>query len=300
MYLDKLELVDENVNRNLIQRIQNRFSQDEWFPLGFFAKKRLARVDFDNITIFYGGNGSGKSTLLSIIAEKLNLRRHAETALTGAFYDYCDGCTVRSKGLPPGSKMLTSEDVFKNIFDTRSTNNKITEQKADLEDSFEYGTNDFIYDDFDNSNLVSKKLVKRSFVEKNVGIKERQYSNGENALRFFKEQIQKKALYLLDEPENSMSPKFQLELKEYLEDCAQYNNCQFIIATHSPFILALSEAKIYALDDTPVTVRKWFDLPNIRLYQKFFNDHKHLFEIEDWDGKVKATAPKKVIATVKK
>ena len=279
-FIDKFELVDEAENKSLVQRIQNRYSRDEWFPLGFFAKKKLARVDFDNVTVFYGGNGSGKSTLLNLIAEKLNLRRHSEAALTGAFFDYCDACGIKGAKVPGGSKMLTSEDVFKNIFSTRAANNEINEKKSELEDMFDYGANDFIYDGFENSDLISKRRVKQTYVEKNVKAKERQYSNGENALRFFKAEIQKKALYLLDEPENSMSPKFQLELKDFLEDCAKTMGCQFIIATHSPFILAINDAKIYNLDDTPVTVQKWYNLKNIKLYYDFFSKHRDLFELE--------------------
>ena len=278
-FIDRFELPDEADN-SLAQKIKNRYSKDEWFPLGFFAKKKLSRVDFDNVTVFYGGNGSGKSTLLNLIAEKLNLRRHAETALTGAFFDYCDACNIKGVKMPGGSKMLTSEDVFKNIFETRTANTKINEQKSEFEDMFDYGANDFIYDGFDNSELVSKRRVKQIHIEKNVKAKERQYSNGENALRFFKAEIQKKALYLLDEPENSMSPKFQLELKDFLEDCAKAQGCQFIIATHSPFILAINDAKIYNLDDTPVTVQKWYNLKNIKLYYDFFTKHKDMFELD--------------------
>jgi len=285
--LDKFELINEDENKHLIQKIKNRYSKDEWFPIGFFAKKKLTRIDFEKVTIFYGGNGSGKSTLLNLIAEKLNLRRHAENAPTGAFYDFADLCKVKSKKIPGDSQILTSEDVFKNIFDTRASNNAITEKKSEYEEMFDYSANDSMYDGFENSELISKKLVKRSFVEKNTKIKQRQYSNGENALRFFKNEIQKKSLYLLDEPENSMSPKYQIELKKFLEACSAYDDCQLIIATHSPFILSITDAKVYSLDDIPVTVSKWYNLKNIKLYYDFFKKHGDLFELDNVDTKTK-------------
>jgi len=287
IYLDKFELVNEEEDKHLIQKIKNRYSRDEWFPIGFFAKKKLARIDFEKVTIFYGGNGSGKSTLLNLIAEKLNLRRHAENAPTGAFYDFADLCKIKSKKIPPSSQILTSEDVFKNIFDTRTSNNAIAEKKAEYEEMFDYSSNDDMYDGFNNSELISKKLVKRSFVEKNTKIKQRQYSNGENALKFFKSQIQNKSLFLLDEPENSMSPKYQTELKKFLEACASYDDCQLIIATHSPFILSIADAKVYSLDDIPVTVSKWYNLKNIKLYYDFFKKHGDLFELDNVDTKTK-------------
>ena len=292
VYLDKFVLPQESQLGTEISRIKNKHSRDEWFPIGFFPKKKLEQIDFDPVTIFYGGNGSGKSTLLSLIAESLHLRRHAESSLTGAFFDYCDLCTVDNKKIPTGSRILTSEDVFQNIFSTRTSNNSISAHKSKLEEDFEYSSNDFMYDGFENSQLVSKKLVKRAHIEKNTSIKQRQYSNGENALMFFKEAITKNALYLLDEPENSMSPKFQLELRDYLEDCAKYAKCQLIIATHSPFVLSITGAKIYNLDETPVNVQKWYDLKNIRLLYNFFEKNRSLFEIDSMGAK-KKTQPKK-------
>jgi len=291
IYLDKFELVDEEAQKSQIQKIKNSHSKDERFPIGFFYKKQLKQVDFENITIFYGGNGSGKSTLLNIIAEKLNLNRHADTALTTAFYDYCDLCKIKSKALPPSSTMLTSEDVFKAIFHQRAKNIGINEKKAELEDYFDTTSNDFMFEGFENSHLVSKKLTKLSYIEKKTEMKERQYSNGENAIRFFKNEMNKRALYLLDEPENSLSPKFQLELKTFLEQCAT-DGSQLIIATHSPFILAIKDAKIYSLDDTPVSVKKWFSLKNMQVYYDFFIKHKELFEADDDFGSKKVRVKK--------
>ncbi|MCL2234760.1 MAG: AAA family ATPase [Firmicutes bacterium] len=292
IYLENFKLIDEEQDFQIVQKIKNAHTRDELFPLGFFAKKQLARVDFDRITIFYGGNGSGKSTLLNLVAERLNLMRHADNTLTGGFYDYADNCVAKVKKIPGESRLLTSEDVFKNIFETRSKNTQIAERKSMLDEEFDYSSNDFMFDGFENSHLISKKQVKRSFVEKNTASKERQYSNGENALRFFKGEMQKKSLYFLDEPENSMSPKYQMELKKFLEGLAYANDCQLVIATHSPFILALKDAKVYSLDDTPVNVQKWYELKNIRLYHQFFSEHRDLFEIEDWDGKMKKTKKK--------
>ena len=107
---------------------------------------------------------------------------------------------------------------------------------------------------------------------------QRQYSNGENALIFFDKEIEKDALYLLDEPENSLSPKFQLELKTLIEDSVRCFNCQFIIATHSPFLLSLKNAKIYNLDKTPVTIEKWYKLENIKAMYELFRENMECFE----------------------
>ena len=54
--------------------------------------------------------------------------------------------------------------------------------------------------------------------------------------------------------------------------------CQFVIATHSPFVLAIRGAKIYDLDADPVDVKKWTELPNVRVYYDFFANHRAAFE----------------------
>ena len=278
-YLDRFELVDEDFNPDFVRKIKNSYTEDEWFPTGFFSKKSLRRIDFEAVTVFYGGNGSGKSTLLNLIAEKLDLQRSTNVSVTKSFYDYVDMCKERKSKIPSGSKMLASEDVFQNIFSARSTNMKIDEKRAEDEEFFDYAALDSQFDEFAAEGMVSKRLVKKQYMAKKSPRRERQYSNGENALRFFKQEIQKKKLYLLDEPENSMSPAFQLELKDFLEDCAKFNGCQFIIATHSPFILGMEDAIIYNLDDTPVSVDKWYNLKNMRVYYEFFSQYKDLFEL---------------------
>ena len=86
------------------------------------------------------------------------------------------------------------------------------------------------------------------------------------------------ALYLLDEPENSLSAALQLKLKQFLEDSARFYRCQLVIATHSPFLLSLARARIYDLDETPAAVKRWTELANVRTYFDFFRSHAGEFE----------------------
>lgn len=87
-------------------------------------------------------------------------------------------------------------------------------------------------------------------------------------------------LYLLDEPENSLSAQRQIELVAFIEDMTRYEHCQFVIATHSPFVLSIKEAKIYDLDQKPVDVRRWTQLENVQTYYRFFQMHQEAFEDE--------------------
>ena len=92
------------------------------------------------------------------------------------------------------------------------------------------------------------------------------------------DRITENALYLLDEPENSLSIKFQLDLAKYISDSARHFGCQFIISTHSPILLSLEGAKIYDLDSNPVTTREWTELDNVKKYYEFFKEHEWEFE----------------------
>lgn len=64
------------------------------------------------------------------------------------------------------------------------------------------------------------------------------HSNGETAMRFFIDRIDEDAVYFLDDPENSLSVEFQIELAEYIEATGRATRSQFIIATHSPIFLS--------------------------------------------------------------
>jgi predicted ATPase len=115
------------------------------------------------------------------------------------------------------------------------------------------------------------------FVKSKLNDNIREYSNGESAFRYFTEKITGDSLYLLDEPENSLSAKNQLELVKFLEDSVRYFNCQFIISTHSPFLLAIKGAKIYDMDENPVDVKHWTELETVKLFHDFFKKHDEEF-----------------------
>ena len=95
--------------------------------------------------------------------------------------------------------------------------------------------------------------------------------------KYFTDAIQPGGLYLLDEPENSLSAEMQIELVHFPHGMIRMYDCQFILSSHSPFILSLPGAKIYNMDSEPVTTCRWTDLPNVRLYYDFFIGHEAEF-----------------------
>ncbi len=123
----------------------------------------------------------------------------------------------------------------------------------------------------------TRRMTQSSFVRSQVMDNVCEQSNGESALFYFRQRIEEDALYLLDEPENSLSASRQIELAEYLEETVRYMGCQLIISTHSSFLLSMKGAKIYDLDARPADIKPWTELGNVRAYYDFFMKHQGSF-----------------------
>lgn len=257
---------------------------DTFYPFQVLSQKGFSRIDCVPITILYGGNGSGKTTALNIIAEKLALQRQAKYNRSNFFEDYlkyCDADVYRE--IPENSRIITSDDVFDYILNVRSLNEGIDEKREEMfEEYLNLKHSKFqmrSLDDYEQLRQVveARRKTQSRFVRQEMPGNVREYSNGENAFRYFTNQIEENGLYLLDEPENSLSPARQLELVQFIEDSARFFGCQFIISTHSPFLLALKEARIYDLDTQPVVSKKWTELENVRTYYAFFQKYQEEF-----------------------
>lgn len=124
---------------------------------------------------------------------------------------------------------------------------------------------------------MARRKTQSRYVRENVMDNVREHSNGESAFLYFSEKIRENGLYLLDEPENSLSPSRQQELAKFLEDSARFFGCQFVISTHSPFLLAMRGAKVYDMDEDVVDVKRWTQLAGVRAYFDFFKKHEDAF-----------------------
>jgi len=250
------------------------------YPFFVLSQAGLERIDFQDITLLYGSNGSGKTTALNIIAEKLGVRRGTLFNRSNFFEDYVRMCRVRlEEAVPPHSRIVTSDDVFDFMLHIRSLNEGIDRKKEMLFDEYYNARHSTFrvrsledYESLKTRNSARRK-TQSAFVREQVMENARELSNGESAVFYFKQQIEADALYLLDEPENSLSAPKQMELAQYLQESVRYMGCQLIISTHSPFLLAMDLAKIYDLDARPVDIKKWTQLKNIRAYHHLFAQH---------------------------
>lgn len=264
---------------------QKRTCYDTYYPFQILSKHQFRMVDFEPVTILYGGNGSGKTTALNVIAEKLGLCRDSLYNRSNFFEDYIAVCEYETeKKIPTHSAIITSDDVFDFMLNLRSLNEGIDRKReALLEDYMEQKYGKFqmrSLEDYEQLKAVNlaRKSSQSQYIRKTLNDNVREHSNGESAFLYFAEKIKENGLYLLDEPENSLSPEKQQELLRFLEDSARFFGCQFVIATHSPFLLSMHGAKIYDMDEEIVDVKKWCDLANVQEYYKFFKKHEREFE----------------------
>lgn len=258
------------------------------YPYGLLSKKGLEHIEFAPITILYGNNGSGKSTILNVIAERLDIRNRSLGNTNEYFSGYVRKCTytMEGDGIPEDSMVIRSEDIMHYIANIRKRNEDIDKV---VKGWLMKGVDKRI-----RGSLDAEREVKRQFetlydvggrnssfhavMVNKLAEKTDEESNGETAISYFKDRLFPDNLYLLDEPENSMAPAFQQELADFICLLAYRLNCQFIIASHSPFMLSMQGARIYDLDHNPVWQREWFELDNMKAYYQLFNKSSKWFE----------------------
>lgn len=250
------------------------------YPYHIFSGKDWDFFLFDRITVLYGNNASGKSTLLNIIANKLGISGKEKSTynprdpyfdqfVKECIYEFGDdeyGNAVRR--LPANSRYIKSEDIMYEI--------KKIQQELALQESWFF---DLAQEGFDQNQIQALKGDWK-FREKmeTLHFNQEKYSNGETAMQIFDELLRPDGLYLLDEPEVSLSPQNQKRLAEEINRLARFLDCQFIISTHSPFMLGTLAGKIYNIDSEYLEPCRWSQLENVRYMYEFFRERRGEFE----------------------
>lgn len=290
MYITKFHIPSGSAETSILSA-EKRTCFNTIYPFHIFPEKGRTVFTFGNITIFYGGNGSGKTTLLNLLCEKIDAIRHSEKNDSAFFERYLDACRISCTEFPEKSQFLSSDDVFDYVLNMRYLNKDIDNHREMMFKGYAMMQQQCIEDpsvrllhglaDYDRwkdvNDAMSPRVSQSKFVKERLAKNIDMYSNGETALRYFTDHIDSDSVYLLDEPENSLSIAYQLDLKKYIEDSARHFNCQFVISTHSPIFLSLAGALIYDLDSEGVPTRKWTDLENVRKYFAFFEGYREEF-----------------------
>jgi predicted ATPase len=194
------------------------------------------------IVLFVGENGSGKSTLLDAIAKKCGIpiwdkpKRHLahENPYEDRLADYID--VVWKNGRVPGS--LFRAETFHDL--------------ADFLD-------DLALCDPGRLKYHGGQLL-------NV------LSHGEGILSYFGGRFRLKGLYVLDEPEAALSPASQVRFSQLLRELEGDGHAQFIMATHSPILLAYPSAQIFSFDSDHITEVSYEETTHYKIYKQFFAD----------------------------
>lgn len=247
------------------------------YPYNIFAQKNEKLLLFAPVTILYGSNASGKSTMLNIIANKLQLtgqeyatsNKYGKVLYFSKFIEECkytlgdDENGKQINKIPEKSRYIKSEDILYEI--------KKIQQEQILRDGYvyEHVRRGLPKEQIDH--LAKQQLKYLKYAQE-------KYSNGETTLQMLDDYVEPDALYLLDEPEVSLSPENQTVLADKLNKMARFLGCQFIISTHSPFMLGTLNARIYNLDSKELEETQWTKLENVRYFYDFFEKHREEFE----------------------
>ena len=226
-----------------IRLLPDQYPTRDRYPFNIDVLRQTRSVSFSSpVTFFIGENGTGKSTLLEALAHRCQIyiwkgierTRSENNPYEEMLFLYTE--VKWTDGLVPGS--FFSSQIFRNFAQL------VDEWEADNPGQIDY---------FGGKSLLTQ-------------------SHGQSLMSFFRSRYKIKGLYLLDEPETALSPKSQLELLKLLKEMGRMGHAQFIIATHSPILLACPGAVIYSFDYVPAKVINYEDTEHYRLYKSFMED----------------------------
>jgi predicted ATPase len=243
---------------------------DTRFPFSVPVIRTLAGLRFDSpVTFFVGENGSGKSTLLEAIAAAARLPAvgsadvdadatlDAQRELAGALQ------LVWSRKTSRGF-FLRAEDFFGFAKRVSAMRGELLARIAELE--VEYADRSA----YAKGLAMGPAHASLADMERRYGVDLDANSHGQSFLRLFQSRFVPDGLYLLDEPEAPLSPQSQLGLLAMIQDML-VDGAQFIIATHSPILLAFPGATIYSFDRAPAAPVPYDELEHVVLTREFLN-----------------------------
>jgi predicted ATPase len=225
------------------------YPTDRIYPFNIPVLRETPELRFRKpVAFFVGENGSGKSTLLEAITRKCGIhlwdkpRRHLahNNPYETRLADYVS--VTWSDGRVPGS--LFRAETFREFADF----------------------------------LDDVALCDPGRLKYHGGHILNMLSHGEGILAYFSGRYHIKGLYLLDEPESALSPSSQVAFLRLLQQLEADGYAQFIMATHSPILLAYPGAQIFSFDSPRIEEVEYEDTAHYKLYKQFFTDRTVFLE----------------------
>jgi len=242
------------------------------FPFTVPAIQSLRELKFTApVTFFVGENGSGKSTLLEAMAIA------ARSVTVGTAEAHSDETLHSVRALAKQLRLSWRKRTHKGFFlragDYFGYARRLNKMREELEGDIQAVDEEYTKA---GRSEHAKGLAKMAYAGQLADLRRRYgdgpdaRSHGESFLAFFQARFVPGGLYLLDEPEAPLSPQSQLALLAMMAEMIAHH-AQFIIATHSPILLAFPGARIYTFDRTPVETVEYDALDHVRLTRDFLN-----------------------------
>jgi len=231
--------------------LPDKYPNKEDYPFNLDIFHHTNEIVFhSNLTFFVGENGTGKSTLLEAMSHRCGFHiwrghsrsRYNENPYEKELYRYIS--LDWQNGRVPGS--FFASDIFRNFA----------------------------------RNLDEWASMDPAMLSYFGGKSHKSQTHGQSLMSLFKARYKIKGLYLMDEPETALSPKSQLALLSVLKRMSRKGHAQFIIATHSPILLACPDAVILSFDDFPIEAIEYEETAYYKLYKAFLeNRHKMMAKL---------------------
>lgn len=235
-----------------VRFLPDKYPTRQHYPFNLPLFQTPQTLEFSaRVCFFVGENGSGKSTLLEALARKCSIHIWQDTERArcdrNPYEELLYSCleVEWADGMVPGS--FFASQIFHHFSEL------LDEWAASDPGVLKY---------FGGQSLLTQ-------------------SHGQSLMSFFRSRFQVKGLYLLDEPETALSARRQLELLQLLNHLSTDGNVQFIIATHSPILLACPHAVIYSFDQTTIQPIEYEQTDHYQIYKNFLNHRDMYLSTED-------------------
>lgn len=204
-------------------------------------------LDFP-VTFLVGENGSGKSTLLEAIAVACGFNAEGGTrnftfSTRATHSELGEYITVARRRYPRDGFFLRAESFY-----------NVATNIDEMDEDFSYGP---------------------KVIESYGGVSLHHQSHGESFLALVQNRFGGNGLYLLDEPEAALSPTRQLTLLGEMHQLAEQDS-QFIVATHSPILMAYPGARIYQLSENGIEPVQYQETEHYQLTRRFLEDPERM------------------------
>jgi predicted ATPase len=257
------------IHLELIRRKATSTSGEFPFSVPVIASLELLELSAP-VTFFVGENGSGKSTLLEAIALASNL------PFVGSERGGSDPSLALQRGLADtlrlGWRQRTHRGFFLRAEDFFGFQKRLARERRELTDRLREIEVEY-RDRSEHARVLARGPTTGSLaeMERRYGADPDGRSHGEAFLRLFESRLVPESLVLLDEPETPLSPQNQLGLIALMLAMVE-RGTQFIVATHSPIVLAVPAAKILSFDGGRIREVDYRDLEHVQLTRDFLND----------------------------